>query len=144
MIELIYWHGVLIHVYSYLVMNELMRRIRYQNILIVLLLLVFSGQAIASASISCQNIPSSAQPSEEALVSNMVDHSKHLGLKLSTDGATSTSVEDCPDCDRCFSSTTLPTAQNLSSFSLVSMANRYNELVDTQSITSLFRPPISR
>ena len=148
MIELIYWHGVLIQVYSKIRMNELMRKIRYQNVLIVLLMLVFGGQAIASASIYCQNISSSAQSSEQALVSDTVDHSKHLELKSPTDGATSISVEGCPDCDcslhRCFSSTTLPTAQNLSSFNLVSMTSHYNELVDTQSTTTLFRPPISR
>jgi hypothetical protein len=133
-------------VYSKIVMNRLMRKIRYQNVLIVLLMLVFGGQAIASTSISCQNISSSAQSSEQVLISDMVDHSQHLGLKSSTDGATS--LEDCPDCDcslhRCFSSTTLPTAQGLFSFSVVSLTSRYNELVDTQSTTTLFRPPISR
>lgn len=146
MIELIYWHGVLIQVYSETAMIGLMRKIRYQNVLILLLMFVFGGQAIASVSISCQNISSSAQSPEQTLVSDMVDHSKHLGLKSSTDGATPISVEDCPDCDcslhRCFSSTTLPTAQVLSSFSLVSIAGHYNELVDTQSSTTLFRPPI--
>ena len=128
-------------------MNELMLRIRYQKIFIVLLMFLFGGQAIASVSISCQNQANSSQSSDQTLISGMVDHSQHLlGLNSSTDGAVS--LDDCPDCDcnlhRCFSSTALPSTQGLSSFSVVSLTSRYDELVDTQLISSLFRPPISR
>lgn len=128
------------------VMNELMPRIRYQKILIVLLMLVFGGQAIASVSISCQNQAPSSQSSSQTLISGMVDHSQHLlGLNSSTGEAVS--LDDCPDCDcnlhRCFSSTTLPSAQSFSSSIVVSVTSLYNELIDTQFTSSLFRPPIS-
>lgn len=118
-----------------------MLRMRYQKILIVLLMLVFGGQAIASVSISCQNQASSSQSSE------MVDHSQHLlGLNMSTDEAVS--LDDCPDCDcnlhRCFSSTTLTSDQSLSSSIIVSVTRLHNEGFDTQLTSSLFRPPIFR
>lgn len=128
------------------VMNELMRQIRYQEILIVLLMLAFGGQAIASVGIFCQNQATFSQASDQTLISGMLDHSKHLGLKSSADKAVS--LDDCPDCDCslhcCFSSTTLPSAQILPSFSIVSLTIPYNELVETQVTRSLLRPPISR
>lgn len=110
-------------------------------------MLVFGGQAIASVSISCQNQASSSQSSSQTLISGMVDHSQHLlGLNSYTDEAVS--LDDCPDCDcnlhRCFSSTTLPSVQSLSSSIVVSVTSRHNERVDTQLTGSLFRPPISR
>ena len=124
-----------------------MLRIRYQKILIVLLMLVFGGQAIASVSISCQNQASSSLSSGQTLISGMVDHSQHL-MELSSSAGEKASLDDCPDCDcnlhRCFSSTTLPSTQSLSSSILVSVTSHYNELIDSQLTSTLFRPPISR
>jgi len=125
-------------------MNELMRRIKYQNVLIVLLMLIFGGQAIASASISCQN-PSSS--SDQALISGMMDHAQHSGLKAPNDATVS--LDYCPDCDcdshHCFTSVmTILNAQNLFTFGVASLISPYHEAVDAQSTSSLFRPPISR
>jgi len=129
-----------------IVMNELMRRVRYQRILLVLLMLVFGGQVMASANISCQNQTSSPQSTEQAMGSDMVDHSQHLGLNSSADEATS--LDCCPDCDcsvgGCSASAALPTTQELFSPYVVLLTSRYNELVDDQLSVSLFRPPISR
>ena len=119
-----------------------MPRIRYQKILIVLLMLVFGGQTIASVIISCKNKDHSSQSSSQALISGMVDHSQHLmGLNSSTDEAVS--PDDCPDCNYCFSSTTMPSVQSFSSSIVVSATSRYNQLVDTNLTSYLFRPPIS-
>ena len=127
-------------------MNELMRRVRCQKVLLVLLMLVFGGQAMASANISCQNQTSSPQSTEQSMDPDMMDHSQHLGLNSSADGATS--HDCCPDCDcnvgGCSASAAFPTAQDLFSSGLDLLTGRYNESLDDQLIVSLFRPPISR
>ena len=126
-------------------MNELMRRARYQKILLVLLMLVFGGQAMASANIICQNQTSSPQSTELAM-SDMADHSQHLGLNPPVDE--SSSLDCCPDCDcsvgGCSASAALPTTQNLLSIDAVLFTKRYNERAEGPLTTSLFRPPISR
>ena len=121
-----------------------MRKVRYQKILLVLLMLVFGGQVMASANISCQSQTSSPQPTEQTMDSDMMDHSQHMGLNASAVD----SLDCCPDCDcsigGCSASAALPATQNLFSSDAVLLTNRYNERVDTQLTASLYRPPISR
>ena len=124
-----------------------MRKIRYQNIFLVLLILVFSGQVIASASTACQNKISPVHGSEQTLISDKVDHSQHMGMQSSqADVVSSKYCPDCADCNlhHCLSSVTLLTAQNLFSLNIVSLAKGYHEQVQQQLSTSLFRPPIFR
>ena len=124
---------------------------RYQRILVVLLMLLFGGQAIASVGFSCQNnnMSSPQQSSDQMLMSDTMDHSQHMG-KIGADSSIdeSATLEYCPDCDcsleRCFSSATLPMHQSIYSSSVMSVTSYTNELVDKQLYTSLYRPPISR
>lgn len=121
-----------------------MRRVRYQKILVVLLMLVFGSQALASENICCQNQTSSSQSTELAMDSEMVDHSQHLGL----DSSTTDSPSCCPDCDcsvgGCSTTPALLATQDLFSSDDVFLTSLYNELYDNQLSVSLFHPPISR
>lgn len=123
-----------------------MIKVRYQKILLVLLMLVFGGQVLASANFSCHNETSTPKSTEQAMDSYMMDHSQHLGLDSSADGVTS--LDCCPDCDcsvgGCSNSAVLPATQNLFSFNVLLPTSRDNESVDDKLTLSLFRPPVSR
>lgn len=123
-----------------------MIRVKCQKILLVLLMLVFSGQVLASANFSCHNEASSPEMTEQAMDSYMMDHSQHLTLDSSADGVTS--LDCCPDCDckvgGCSNSAVLPAPQNLLSFDVALPTSRDNERVDDKLTLSLFRPPVSR
>lgn len=126
--------------------NRLVIRGKCPKILLVLLMLVFGGQVLASANFSCHNEASSPQTTEQPMDSFMMDHSQHLDLNSSADGVTS--LDCCPDCDcsvgGCSNSAVLPAPQNLFSFDVVLPTSRDNERVDDKLTLSLFRPPVSR
>jgi hypothetical protein len=121
-------------------------RVKCQKIFLVLLMLVFGAQVLASANFSCHNETSSPESAEQAMDSYMMDHSQHLTLDSSADGVTS--LDCCPDCDcsvgGCSNSAVLPATQHLFSFDMVLPTNRDNERVDDKLTLSLFRPPVSR
>jgi hypothetical protein len=123
-----------------------MLTVRYQNICIVLLMLIFSMQVIASSSDSCHNQNAPTQSSGHIITSVMGDHSQHVGLKSPTD--INVLVDYCPDCDcnldGCVSSATLPITENVFSTTVISLTSSHIEQVHTYSSTSIFRPPISR
>ena len=118
---------------------------RYKTIIVVLLTLVFTGQVLASAKLSCQS--QSSQSSEQTISSDMMDHSQHLKMDSSS-ADTMAGAECCPNCDcnlgGCTATAVLPTAQSLFVTGVVSLTNHHNELAANQLAVSLFRPPISR
>jgi len=118
---------------------------RYKTIIVVLLTLVFTGQVLASAKLSCQS--QSSQSSEQTISSDMMDHSQHLRMDSSS-ADTMAGAECCPNCDcylgGCTATAVLPTAQSLFVTGVVSLASHHNELAANQLAVSLFRPPISR
>ena len=123
-----------------------MLTVRYQNICIVLLMLVFSMQVIASSSDSCHNQNAPIQSSEQIITSVIGDHSQHAGLISPSD--INALVDYCPNCDcnldGCVSSATLPITENVFSTNLTSLTSSHIEAVHAYSSTSIFRPPISR
>jgi len=118
-------------------------RVKHQNILLVLLMLVFGAQVLASASFACHSETSSPESAEQAMDSHMMDHSQHLTLDSSADVVTP--LDCCPDCDcslgGCSNSVVLVATQNLFSFDMVLPTSRDNESVDDKLTLSLFRPP---
>lgn len=118
---------------------------RYKTIIVVLLMLLFTGQVMASAKLSCQS--QSSQPSEQIMPLDMVDHSQHLGLDPSLADGTA-AFDCCPNCDcnlgGCTAAAVLPAVQSLFISGIVSLTSRDNELAENQLAVSLFRPPISR
>lgn len=121
---------------------KVMRKARYKTIIVVLLTLVFTGQALASGKLSCQN-----RSSEQKISSDMVDHSQHMGMDSSS-GDTMVSFECCSNCDcnmgGCTATAVLPAGPSLFVTEVDSLASHYNESTANQLPVSLFRPPISR
>jgi len=118
---------------------------RYKTIIVVLLTLVFTGQVLASAKLSCQS--QSSQSSEQTISSDMMDHSQHL--RMDSSSADTIAGAECrpnSDCNLggCTATAVLPTAQSLFVTGVVSLASHHNELAANQLAVSLFRPPISR
>jgi hypothetical protein len=123
-------------------MIKLVQKLRYHKIVIMLVMLVFGGQVMASANISCQVQGSTPQSMQH----DMADHTDHMGSNVATDSAASISC--CPDCDcsvgGCSASAVLPIAYYLFSTDVVLLTSQHNELALDQFTVSLFRPPISR
>ena len=117
---------------------------RSRHIIVALLLLTFVGQAVASASMSCQNPAAQSQSQEQMMDSAGMDHSQHTGMS-STDSVDWS--ECCRDCDcslgGCMTAV-LPASQYSFAASLASQASLYISLAENQPGVSLFRPPISR
>lgn len=114
--------------------------------MVVMLVLVFTGQVLASAKSSCQS--GVAQSSEPMMASDCcVDHSQHLNSDASLADETA-ALDCCPDCDcilgGCTTAAVLPVSQSLFISYIGSVTPHDNVLALTQLSTSLFRPPISR
>jgi len=101
---------------------------------------------MASAKISCQNQASFPQSAEQAMDSDVMDHSQHLALNSSDDGASPLGC--CLECNcgvgGCSASVLLSAAPKFPPFDVVLLTRRFNERVDGLLTASLFRPPISR
>ena len=117
----------------------------FKTMVAVLLMLVFTGQVVASAKLSCHS--QSSLPDEQLMPLDRVDHSEHLGMDpLLSDGAAA--VDCCPNCDcslgGCAVVVAIPAVQSLFIPGVAWLTNRHNELAINQLAVSLFRPPISR
>ena len=115
---------------------------RSKAMIVILLALVFTGQALASAKLSCQN-----QSSEQMISSDMADHSQHFKMDSSS-SETMSGFECCPSCDcnlgGCTTIAILPTVQSPFVVGVVSLASHHVEFSANHLAVSLFRPPISR
>jgi|SaaInlStandDraft_1057018.scaffolds.fasta_scaffold04205_7 hypothetical protein len=127
-------------------MGAFVIRAKYQNIFLIILMLVFGGQALASEIFSCHIQPSVAQSTEQAMGSDTMDHSQHLAPDSYVDE--DPLVDCCSQCDcsvgGCSNSAVLPTTQDLVSFTLLLPTSHYNESGHDKPASSLFRPPASR
>jgi uncharacterized protein involved in copper resistance len=122
-----------------------MRMEKYRKLLAVLLMLAFTGQVVASATVSCQNQPASSH--EQMMMDpDVMDHSQHMSMGESSADVTGDS-ECCPDCECSLggcAATALPTSQPTLISNLASSMSHYKALTVSQLSASLFRPPISR
>jgi hypothetical protein len=127
--------------------NKKMRMARYKTIIVGLLILVFTGQGLASAKTSCLNQLSPSSEHSEQVVSDSVDHSQHRGLDAYLPDETA-ALDCCPDCDcnlgGCTATAVLPSAQSLSMSYSVSLRPRDNQLASKRLAATFFRPPIFR
>ena len=123
-----------------------MRTAKYRHLIVVLLMMTFIGQVVASTSVSCQSPSAPLQTHEQMMDSGVMGHSQHMGSNtVSLDGIAATDC--CPDCDCSLggcSSVALPAYQSTFSSSLKSLTGHYDESADFQLAVSLFRPPIAR
>jgi len=114
---------------------------RYKTIIVMLLTLVFTGQVLASAILSCQG-----QPAETVVSVNMVDHSQHMNM-VSPSVDPELSIECCAkgNCNfgGCTATAVLPAIQSLIGLGLTSSPYQYNEQTINQRTTPILRPPIS-
>ena len=106
-----------------------MIRIKCQKIILVLLMLVFSVQVLASANSYCHHESSATESAEHAMPSHMADHSEHLDLDSSA--AMSTASDCCPDCDcslsGCSTLVLLSVSHILLSSEIALPASHYNQ-----------------
>lgn len=124
--------------------NVSMRLAKYRNIIVALLMMTFVGQAVASASMSCQNQAAQSQSQEQMMDSVPMDHSQHTGMN-SADGLDLS--ECCPDCDCSLGgcvTPALPVSQHTFASNLTTLASRYISPPENQLTVLLYRPPISR
>ena len=123
-----------------------MIRVKCQKIILVLLMLVFSIQVLASANSYCHHESSVTESAEHAMPSHMADHSEHLELGSSADMAAA--PDCCPDCDcsldGCSSLAILSVSQILISSEIALPASHYNQRFEGLLALSFFRPPVSR
>jgi len=114
---------------------------KYKSIIPMLLALVFTGQVLASAVLSCQS-----QTPEAEFSSSMIDHSQHMSMDAPS-ADTEFSIECCVHGDCNFSSCTatavLPAIEPLLLTRLSTPRSQYNERAINPQAIPLFRPPIS-
>lgn len=122
-----------------------MIRVRYQRIILLLLMWVFGVQGLASANSSCDHEPSSSKAAEHAMSFQMVEHSQHLELASSSDVVAT--PDCCPDCDcslgGCSNLAILSGSHTVTSFEIVLPSSQYSERFEDSLALSLFRPPVS-
>lgn len=137
-------------------MNESMQKVRYQKMLLVLLMLVFgspvfggsifSNLTMVSAKVSCEYQIPTSESTGKTMNPDMMGYSQHLKLNLSIGSVTF--LDCCPDCycsvSGCSAFAVLPATHHVFLTEATLLTNHYNELVDNQLTTSLYRPPISR
>ncbi len=117
---------------------------RSRHIIVALLLLTFVGQAVASASMSCQNPAAQSPPQQQMMDAAGMDHSQHTGMSTTDSPDWS---ECCPDCDCSLGGCVtfaLPVSEHTFASDLTTLSGRYISLAENQPGASLFRPPISR
>lgn len=125
--------------------------LRKQNILIVMLtLLVFAGQAVASAVNTCQKDIETGDRGYQTQLAN--EHSAHATLhKTQASDKEEISTENCVCCDldcycpmgSCVSIAMSTLYNGGETLKLSKKIERLPSLVISQTIPSLFRPPIS-
>jgi hypothetical protein len=123
-----------------------MQTARYKKIIVALLMMVFIGQVVASANVSCQSQSSSSQLHNQMADSDMMDHSQHIGAGNSM-AQSAAGSECCADCDCSLggcASAVLLASQSVFAVNPTLPINTYNGLVENPLVISLFRPPISR
>lgn len=121
-----------------------MRIARYRKIIVVLLMVAFVGQAVASSAMSCLNEASQSQHHEQVMDSSVIDHSHHANINSAND---SDSSECCPDCGCCFGgcgTAMLSATQQDSLYNDTLLTDHYLNPAKNQLAVSLYRPPISR
>ncbi|MEH6588603.1 MAG: hypothetical protein V7746_00020 [Halioglobus sp.] len=119
---------------------------KYSKIIAVLLMLVFTSQVVASASVSCQNQSAGSQSPAQMMDSDVMDHSQHMNMGESSADA-ATVLECCPDCDCSLggcAAAAVPVSEPTLISNLASSMSPYKELTASQLSATLFRPPISR
>lgn len=121
---------------------------KYRNIIVMLVMMAFTSQVMASMVISCQSQSTPSQSREHVIDSVVIDHSQHmmsLTIPATDNDAGSVCCLGC-DCSLggCSATAVLPSGQHLFISDIGILTNHYNELVHGQLIVSLFRPPISR
>ena len=109
------------------------------KILMVLLLLVFIGQVTAASAISCET--------DQQNQSMMIDHSQHDMNNQANDSSSSQTDDCCADNSSCPMSSCISIALPplYASFSVASVSDTFQlpiNLALSQSLTSLYRPPI--
>jgi len=114
---------------------------RYKTLFVMLLTLVFTGQALASTIMSCQS-----QSPEAVSAVNMSDHSQHMSMEKSlvdTEINSECCASDGCSFGGCTVTAVLPLAQPFLLAGLRSSSGQYYNLALNQRVSSLFRPPIS-
>lgn len=119
-----------------------MIRVKRKKIILVLLMLVFSIQVVASANVTCHHKTSSSEASMHVMPSTMVDHTQHLNLASSADATTE------PDCDcnvgDCSNSAIVSVPQLLTSLDIFLVSGLYSEIFESKLTFPSLRPPVSR
>ncbi len=125
-----------------------MRIAKYRHIIVLLLMMTFIGQAVASTVVSCQSQSAPLQSHEQVMVSGEMDHSQHMMSLTTSSTEEATEFSCCADCDcslgGCSTLAALLSGQQLFLSDVSSLARHYSELLDGQVTVSLFRPPISQ
>lgn len=119
-----------------------MIRVKRKKIILVLLMLVFSIQVVASANFPCHHKASSSAATMHVMPSTMVEHTQHLNLVSSADATTES---DC-DCNvgDCSNSAIVSVPQLLTSLDIFLVPSLYSEIFESKLTFPSFRPPVSR
>lgn len=128
-------------------MNESMPQVTCHKFVVVLLMLVFSSQLLASGHSLCQNLDTTVLPSEHSMHGKMahgkmMDHSQHAPASAVV-SADCCSSGDC-SLGGCSATAALPTAEALFTFNLVLLTSHYQQRLDDALAISFLRPPITR
>jgi len=106
-------------------------------------MMTFIGQAVASVTMSCQDMNSQPELQEQMMSSAHMDHSKNMSIA----SADSSSPECNTDCDcslgGCITAV-VPVSQQVFVANLSLLTNAHVSLAEKQLANSLYRPPISR
>ena len=122
-----------------------MKSLQYrQFVLATLLAILFVGQAVASAGMSCAHMMESMDDSTAVAHDN--PHAHHMAMAAEEGNPEAFDSDCCPDCDcslgNCFSPAL--TASSFSDASYAAVApERYAVNRSLQVFSGLFRPPIS-
>ena len=143
---------------------------KYKKLIVLLLVLVFTGQVLASIKMCCQT--SSPQPFEQTITTQvpnldksvladmphaMMDHSRHLSMDaFSVDSSvdslnvntllSAAALDCCADCDLsgCHVAVVLPSAPSVFTIGAAALLSPDHKMDARLSITAFFRPPILR
>ena len=121
-----------------------MQRLGFKNIVMVIILLLLAGQTTAASEFSCAFMTSPVQTLDPPLVTDVTDHSQHMGTV--TASGNQAASDCCPDCDCTAGSCSfiaIPIYQQLTLVTLASSVEVYSDKMLEQLPTSLFRPPIT-
>ncbi|MBV1931557.1 MAG: hypothetical protein KUG71_07555 [Porticoccaceae bacterium] len=141
-----------------------MRKTRYRHFIVALWLMTFLGQALASASLCCENPALSTQLEQQtfdalnqpsatetpAIKAMGIDHSQHQQSKSSLSPKPVLDADAAPecisDCDCMMggcATAALSETQSGFNMNFVLPTSAYTSLPQDHLIASLFRPPIS-